>query len=94
MKKITDKIDTGFFVFILGILWYFSTRYYAKPNQYNIIVYDLLGNEFRLDGIRTNFKTKQVATSFVSEYKNRFPHHDFSVGENIPEIKITASLGF
>lgn len=75
------------FYFYLGVLWYFSTKYHAKSNQYNIIVYDILGKEFKLDWIRTNFKTRQDATSFVKEYKNRFPQYDFSIGENMPEIK-------
>ncbi len=86
MEKISDKIITGFFVFIFGVLWYFSVRYYVKPHQYSIIVYDLLGNESKLDGIRTDFKIRRVAISHVREYRNRFSHYDFYIRENIPEI--------
>ena len=87
MKKSVDKIVTGFFVFVFGVLWFFSIRYYVKPDQYNIIVYDLLGKQVKLDGIRTSFKTKEVATSFLKEYKNRFTHYEFSIAETIPEFK-------
>ena len=87
MKKILDRLVTGFFVLSFGIIWFFSIRYHVKPNQYSIIVYDLLGKEFKLEGIRTSFKTKQVAISFLKEYKSCFPHYDFTIGEQIPEFK-------
>jgi len=87
MKKIADKFITGFFVVLLGSLWYLSTKYYVKPNQYNIIIYDPLGKEFKIEEIRTEFKTKKVAMSYVREYKNRFPNYDFSLAEEIPQIK-------
>ena len=87
MKKIADKFITGFFVVLLGSLWYLSTKYYVKPNQYNIIIYDPLGKEFKIEEIRTEFKTKKVAIRYVREYKNRFPNYDFSLAEEIPQIK-------
>ena len=87
MKKIIDKVITGFFVVILGALWYFSTKYYVHPNHYNIIIYDTLGKEFKIDEIRTNFKTKNVAISYAKEYKNRFPSYDFAIAEEFPQIK-------
>ena len=87
MIKIVDDFITGFFVVCFGIPWYLSTKYIVRPNQYQIVVYDALGKEFSLEGIRTSFKTKQVAISFVKEYSKRFPHYDFSIGESIPEVK-------
>ncbi len=87
MKKIANRIVTDFFVFVFGVLWFFSIRYQVKPDQYNIIVYDVLGKQVKLDGIRTSFKTKEVATSFLKEYKNRFTHYEFSIAETIPEFR-------
>ena len=87
MKKISDKIVTGFFVLVFGVLWYFSTKCYVKPDKYNIVIYDLFGEEQKLDGIRTSFKTIEVATSFLNEYKKNIPHYEFSIAESIPEIK-------
>ena len=87
MKKIFEKIITGFFVFILGILWYFSVKHYVKPNQYNLIVYDVLGRKCELEGIRADFRTKEVAISYTKEYQSRFPQYNFSIEESIPEIK-------
>lgn len=81
------KIVTGFFVFTLGILWYFSTKRYVRPNQYNMIVYDVFGKKCELEGIRTDFRTKQVAVRYTKEYQDRFPQYNFSIEESIPEIK-------
>ena len=87
MKKISDKLVTGFFVITLGILWYFSTRYHVKPNHYAVIIYDIFGKQIKLDEVRTNFKTHKVARSYISEYQRRFPRYDFSMATEIPEIK-------
>lgn len=87
MTKIPDKIITGFFVFVFGALWYFSAKYYAKPSHYSIVVYDILGKEFKLDGIRTEFKTRRAAINHMREYKDRFSHYDFSIREYMPEIR-------
>ncbi len=86
MIKIIDKIITGFFVITLGILWY-STRYFIKPNQYKIIIYDVLGNQIDMDGIRTNFNTPKVENNYILEYQNRFSHYNFSMATEMPVIK-------
>lgn len=87
MTKILDKLVTGFFVILLGILWYCSTKYEIKPNHYSVIVYDIFGKQVIIDEIRTNFKNYRVALSFTSEYQRRFPHYDFSLTVNMPEIE-------
>ena len=87
MRKIPDKIITGFFVLIFGILWYCSSRYYVKSEGWNVIIYDVFGNQIKSDSIRTNFQTIQVARSHISEYKKRFPHFDFVIAAETPEIE-------
>ncbi len=87
VQKIADKFITGFFVVTLGILWYCSTRYYVKPKECTIVIYDVFGKQVKINELRTNFKTKEVAKSFISEYQKRFPHYDFSMAVETPEIK-------
>ena len=87
MKKIMDKLVTGFFVVVLGIIWYCSSKYQVKPNQYTILIYDVFGKQIKIDEIRTSFNTYKVTNSYIIEYKNRFPHYDFSMAEEMPEIK-------
>lgn len=87
MKKFFDKAITGFFVFIFTILWFCSTKYYVKSKEYNIIIYDIFGSESKPDGIRTKFSTKEVTFSYIREYQKTFPHLDFSIQSNIPEVE-------
>lgn len=77
---------TGFFVVILGTLWY-CTKCFVKPNQYTILVYDVFGNQVSIDGIRTNFNTPKVASNFILEYQNRFSQYSFSIASEMPVIK-------
>ena len=86
MRKIIDKIMTGFFVTIFGILWY-CTKCIVKPNQYKIIIYDIFGNQISLDGVRTCFNTSKVANNYILEYQERFSHYNFSLSSEMPEIK-------
>lgn len=87
VRKISDKIITGFFVFTFGILWYFSTKYHFRPNDYSIVIHDVFGKEITMNDLRTEFKTKEVTSSYISEYQNRFPQYNFSIKLEFPEIK-------
>ena len=92
MKKILDKFLTGFFVAIFGILWYCSSKYYVKPNQCKVIIYDVFGKQVKLNEIRTDFKTQNVARNYILEYQKRFPHYDFSMAVETSEIKSNTGL--
>ena len=87
MKKMIDKFVTGFFVITLGILWYCSSKHQVKPNKYTILIYDVFGNQIKIDGIRISFSTYRVTNSYISEYQNRFPHYNFSMASEMPKIK-------
>ncbi len=86
MRKIWDKFVTGFFVIILGTLWY-CTKCIVNPIQYKIIIYDVLGNQVNIDGVRTDFKTPKVANNFISEYQEIFSQYSFSMASEMPVIK-------
>jgi len=89
MQKILDLLVTGFFVVTLGILWYCSSKYHVVPNHYTIIIYDIFGKQSKIDNIRTNFKTREVAQSYISEYQKRFPFHDFSMALELIDVENT-----
>ena len=82
-----DKIITGFFVIIFGILWHLSTKSYVKPENYTIVIHDLFGKEVKMTDIRTKFNTVDVARSYLAEYQQRFPHYNFSLAVFMPQIK-------
>ena len=86
MEKITDTLVTGFFVILLGALWY-GTKCFVKPTKYKIIIYDVLGNQVDIDGVRISFNTPKVANNYISEYQNRFSHYYFSIASEMPIIK-------
>ena len=86
MGKSTDKLMTGFFVIVFGILWY-CTKCIVKPNQYKLIIYDIFGNQINLDGVRTQFNTPKVANNYILEYQKRFSHYNFSLASEMPVVK-------
>ncbi|MCV0431650.1 hypothetical protein [Nitrosopumilus sp.] len=86
MRKILDRILTGFFVIIFGGIWY-CTRCFVVTNQYKVIIHDVFGNQIQVDGIRTNFQTSKAANNFISEYQNRFSHYNFSLASEMPITK-------
>lgn len=83
-NRFFDKLITGFFIFVFGTLWLFSARYYEKPKKYSLIVYDVFGNQNVVDGLRTEFHTKKVATSFQKDYEKSFPQYNFSISSELP----------
>ncbi|MEW6588481.1 MAG: hypothetical protein AB1299_04885 [Thermoproteota archaeon] len=80
------KLITAVFVGILGIAWFF-TRYCEISSTHRIIAYDLLGKEIQVQGLRTKFNTRAVAISFAKHYGRLFPHYQFCLECNMPQIK-------
>ncbi len=63
-------------------------RYSTK--NYALICFDVFGKESFLDGLRTEFKTNDVAWSFMKEYKEKYPLYNFAlVTENSNSEKKT-----
>ena len=87
MKKFVDRIVTGFFVLIFGMLWCCSTQYYVKPKTYQIVIYDAYEKELNQNQIRTKFSTLEVAQSYIKEYQNTFPHLSFFIKSEFPEMR-------
>jgi hypothetical protein len=80
-----DKIITGFFVGVLGTLWFF-TRKCEMPHPYRLVIYDRLGKQVGLD-LRTIFHTHTAAISFARHYRVLFPQYDFVLESGIPQIR-------
>lgn len=84
-NRFFEKLITGFFIFVFGSLWLFSTKYYEKPKEYHLVVYDVFGNINTIEGLKISFHTKQVADSFVKEYQRLFPQYSFSLLTELPQ---------
>ena len=66
-------------VFIFALIWLIKARPHNRPAQYSVTVFDVFGKESRIDGIRTQFKTHDVAWSFMKQYKKEYPLHNFAL---------------
>ena len=73
-------------------MWLFSVKYYERSKQYSLVVYDVFGNEIKMDGIRIVFNTQEVAESFIKEYQKLFPQYCFTIASYIPKIKRRINL--
>jgi len=87
MSKLKNQVITGFFVFIFGIAWYFSTKYYVRPKQYQIFVFDHNGISISQKDLRISFSTQEAAFSYAKEYQKLFPEQKFFVETLIPKSK-------
>lgn len=67
------------FMILWIILWVKKSQEINRANTYSIIIYDLNGQVTTIDGLRSDFKNNDVAWSFMKEYKNLFPFHNFGL---------------
>jgi len=66
-------------VFLFAIAWLIKARPHNRPKKYDVIVFDVFGKESKIDGIRTQFKTHDVAWSFMKQYKETYPLYNFAL---------------
>lgn len=71
-------------VFVFAIAWLLKAKPYKKPQNYSVISYDVFGNESKIDGLRTEFKTHDVAWSFMKYYKKSYPLYNFALVSDLP----------
>lgn len=71
-------------VFVFAVMWVMKAKPYKRPQNYSVIPYDIFGNESKIDGIRTEFKTHDVAWSFMKNYKKSYPLYNFAMVSDLP----------
>ena len=71
-------------VFIFAFAWLLKTRPHNRPKEYSIVVLDVYGKKSEIVGIRTYFKTHDVAWSFMKQYKKTYPLYNFALVSNLP----------
>ena len=72
-------------VFIFALAWLLKAKPHNRPKQYSVIVFDVFGKKSTIDGIRTEFKTHDVAWSFMKQYKKTYPLYNFALISNLPK---------
>jgi len=71
-------------VFVFAIAWLLKARPYKRPQHYSVVAYDVFGNASKIDGLRTDFKTHDVAWSFMKQYKKSYPLYNFAMVSDLP----------
>ena len=66
-------------VFLFAVAWLLKARPHNRPKKYNVVIFDVFGKETQIDGIRTEFKTHDVAWSFMKQYKTAYPLYNFAL---------------
>ncbi len=66
-------------VFVFALFWLIKARPHNRPKQYSVVIFDVFGNKSQIDGIRTEFKTHDVAWSFMKQYKKEYPLNNFAL---------------
>ncbi len=71
-------------VFVFAIFWLIKAMPHKRPKNYFVVVFDVFGKESNIDGIRTGFKTHDVAWSFMKQYKHSYPLYNFALVSKVP----------
>ena len=72
-------------VLIFAFTWFLKARPHNRPKNYRIVPLDVFGKKSTIDGIRTDFKTHDVAWSFMKQYKKEYPLHNFALVSDIKD---------
>ena len=66
-------------VFAIALFWLLRARPQKRPKEYSVVCYDVFGNESKIDNLRTEFRTHDVAWSFMKQYKKSYPLNNFAL---------------
>jgi len=72
-------------VFVFALAWLLKARPHNRPKQYTIVVFDVFGEKIKVEGMRIQFKTHDVAWSFMKQYKKEYPLHNFALVSDLPK---------
>ncbi|NND85847.1 MAG: hypothetical protein HKM23_00665 [Nitrosopumilus sp.] len=72
-------------VFVFALAWFLKAKPHNRPKQYSVVVFDVFGKKSHIDGIRTQFKTHDVAWSFMKQYKKDYPLCNFALVSDLPK---------
>ena len=72
-------------IFIFALVWLLNAKPHNRPKQYSVIPFDVFGEKAQIDGLRTEFKTHDVAWSFMKQYKKQHPLYNFALVSEIPK---------
>ena len=72
-------------VFVFALAWLIKAKPHNRPKEYTVVPIDIFGEKSQIDGIRTEFKTHDVAWSFMKQYKKEYPLYNFALVSDLPK---------
>jgi len=72
-------------VLIFAFSWFLRAKPHNRPKSYRVVPIDALGEQNVIAEIRTEFKTHDVAWSFMKQYKKTYPLHNFALVSDVKD---------
>ena len=70
---------------IFAFTWFLRARPHNRPKNYKVVPIDVFAKKCEIDGIRTKFKTHDVAWSFMKQYKGEYPLYNFALVSDVKD---------
>ena len=72
-------------VLIFAFSWFLRAKPHNRPKNYRVVPIDAFGEQSVIEEIRTEFKTHDVAWSFMKQYKKTYPLHNFALVSDVKD---------
>ena len=72
-------------VFLFALAWLLKAKPHNRPKKYSVVIFDVFGKKSDIEGIRTEFRTHDVAWSFMKQYKKSYPLYNFALVSDTPK---------
>jgi hypothetical protein len=66
-------------VCIFALTWILKAKPHNKPKKYSLVIFDVFGEKSQIEDIRTEFKTLDVAWSYMKQYKKSYRLYNFAL---------------
>ena len=66
-------------VCVFALTWILKAKPHNRSKGYSIVIFDIFGKKSQIEGIRTEFKTLDVAWSFMKQYKKSYRLYNFAL---------------
>ena len=83
--KVTGEYVILGTVLIFAFSWFLRARPHNRPKSYRVVPIDVFGEQSVIEEIRTEFKTHDVAWSFMKQYKKTYPLHNFALVSDVKD---------
>lgn len=72
-------------VCVFALTWLMKAKPHNKPKKYSLVIFDVFGEKSQIEDVRTEFKTLDVAWSFMKQYKKSYRLHNFALVSDTPK---------